>query len=46
MEEWKSSWSRDQHETAVGESVTDMEWARVVESLDEAVMYALQDWGV
>lgn len=45
MGEWKASWSREQHETATGESINDGQWTRLVEALDEAVMYTLEDWG-
>ena len=43
---WESSWSKAEHEKAIGKSITYSDWKIIIEDLDTAVMNILQDYGV
>jgi hypothetical protein len=44
--DWKSSWSRLEHEEETGYTIDKDGWKQIVEDLDTAVMQVLQSHGV
>ena len=44
--EWKSSWSKAEHEEAINKSITYSDWKNITEDLDTVVMQVLQNYGM
>lgn len=44
MSSWKSSWSRKEHEAEFG-PINEGLWIRLIDALDSAVQYTIEDFG-